>query len=342
MNVVVFGAGSLGSLVGGLLARVHDVTLVGRDPHVRAVREGGLRVVANESAAGDSFEVHPRTTTDGVGLTADLAVVTVKSFDTAAAAADLATGEFGAALSLQNGMGNEEILADRLPCPILAGTTSLGAHLSDPGVVEWRGGGEVALGAWHAGANGVGAGAGDVPAEGDRTADTVDGRTADHADDCHPGRDDERAADRAAEAFRAAGIEAAVDADIRARLWEKLAVNAAINPTTALLDADNGAVLSPEAAGLVEPVARETARVARAEGVDLADEEAIDAVERVARATAANRSSMRQDVAAGRRTEIDSISGHVVERADRRDLPVPVNRTLLALVRSYEADWELR
>ncbi|MFB6131623.1 MAG: ketopantoate reductase family protein [Salinigranum sp.] len=314
MDVVVFGAGSLGSLVGGLLARAHDVTLVGRDPHVHAVVRDGLGVTGVES-----FVVRPEATADGTGLSADLAVVTVKAFDTAAAAEALATGGYGAALSLQNGMGNEDVLAERLDCPILAGTTTLGAVLSGPGAVEWRGRGEVVLGRWRGS---------------DDRADATDRETGTAGTP--------PVEERVAAAFREAGVETTVAGDVRVPLWEKLAVNAAINPTTALARVDNGALASPAASDLVEPVTRETAAVARAEGVDLTDDDAIEAVRRVASATARNHSSMRQDVTAGRRTEIDAITGYVVDRAGRRGVAVPVNRTLFALVRTWEAERNLR
>ncbi|USZ66802.1 ketopantoate reductase family protein [Halorussus salilacus] len=294
MNVVVFGAGSLGSLVGGLLAREHAVTLVGRDPHVAAVGESGLRV-----GGRFDFAVAPEATTDGEGLAADLVVVTVKAFDTESAAETLATGEFRAALSLQNGMGNEEALAQFLDCPVLAGTASYGAVLRDPGFVECTGEGEVVLG----------------PRE---------GATAPIADEV--GR-----------AFRAAGIETAVADDMPRRLWEKLAVNAGINATTALARVENAAVLDGPAREVATAAARETARVARAEGVDLPEDEAVAALERVADDTADNASSMLQDVLAGRRTEVGAITGHVCARARERGVSVPVNRTLTDLLRAWES-----
>ena len=108
MDIVVFGAGSLGSLMGGLLARAHDVTLVGREPHVSTVDESGLRV----SGAVETT-VWPRATTEAPAA-ADLALVTVKASDTETAAAALAETDTNAVLSLQNGMGNEETLAARL------------------------------------------------------------------------------------------------------------------------------------------------------------------------------------------------------------------------------------
>ncbi|NHN60658.1 MULTISPECIES: ketopantoate reductase family protein [Halorussus] len=309
MDVVVFGAGSLGSLVGGLLAREHAVTLVGRDPHVGTVRESGLRVGGEYD-----FTVRPDATTDGTGLAADLAVVTVKAFDTDAAARTLSTGAFDAALSLQNGMGNEEALAERLDCPILAGTATYGAVLREPGLVECTGRGEVVLGPREGGAS--------------------------------------EAADRVGRAFSTAGIQTTVADDMPRRLWEKLAVNAGINATTALARVENGALLDGPAREVAAEAARETAGVARAEGVELGGDEAVRAAELVAEATAANESSMRRDVAAGRRTEVEAINGYVVARADAnaaagtrdaddgpagdRDVPVPVNRTLRNLLRAWE------
>ena len=307
MRIVVFGAGSLGSLLGALLDSAHDVVLVGRDPHVSAVRERGLRVTGV-----DSFEASPAATTDGTGLDADLAIVTVKAYDTAAAAHDLATGDVGAAVSLQNGLGNEETLAAGLVCPIVAGTTTHGAMLSEPGVVEWTGRGEVTVGNWR--------------------IDDGDG-------DATTGTDP---ASRVAAAFRAASVDADVDRDIRHRLWTKLAVNAAINPITALARIRNGRVFEGPTAEYAERAAAEVARIARAEGVGLDADAVAEEARTVARRTADNQSSMLQDLAAGRRTEIDAISGVVAERAEEHGIDAPVNGLLCALIHGWEAGEGLR
>ena len=301
MEIVVFGAGSLGSLVGGMLACDHDVTLVARHAHARAVRESGLRL---EGVADTPRCVTPAETADGTGLAADLAVVTVKSFDTAEAADTLATGSIDAVLSLQNGLGNETTLAERLEVPVLAGTATYGAILKEPGVVECTGVGEIVLGPRNGGSS--------------------------------------TRADRIGEAFAAGGLETTVADDMPRRLWEKLAVNAGINPVTALTATENGAVLEEPATGLARTATRETARVARACGVSLSNREALAAMETVAEATAANTSSMAQDLAATRRTEIDAINGYVVARAADNGLSVPTNRTLTALVRTWERGCDLR
>ena len=294
MDILVFGAGSLGSLLGGLLARAHDVTLVGREPHVAAVRSDGLRITGVEA-----LDVAPAATTDATGASADLALVTVKAYDTEVAARTLATGDYGAVCSLQNGMGNEETLAGAVDAPVLAGTATYGARLVDPGHVEWTGRGTITLGAWR-------------PA------------------------DDVATAERIAAAFRAADLDAEATPDVRRRLWEKLAVNAAINPVTALAGVENGALTADPLADLARTAAVETARVARADGTDLDEETATAAVATVARETARNRSSMLQDVTRGRRTEIDAINGYVVGRAAATGESVPVNRTLAALIRGWE------
>ncbi|SFL40996.1 2-dehydropantoate 2-reductase [Halogranum rubrum] len=298
MDIVVFGAGSLGSLVGGLLARVHEVTLVGRDPHVSRVRETGLHITGERTA-----HVHPDAVADGGNLAADLAIVTVKSFDTSDAADTLASGSFEAVLSLQNGL-TEELLTTRLDAPVLAGTATYGARLLEPGQVECTGVGRVVLGA-------------------------LDGGTSSHAE-------------RIGKAFRDADIETLVASDMPRRRWEKLAVNAGINAVTALARVDNGALADGDAADVGHAAARETARVARAESVRLPNRVARDALDTVVEETAKNRSSMLQDVERDKRTEVDAISGVVVDKGDDHGIDVPTNRVLAGLLRAWESERGLR
>ena len=298
MDILVFGAGSLGSLLGGLLAAEHDVTLVGRDPHMRATDESGLRITGHVETT-----VHPTTRLDPPD-SADLAVVCVKSFDTEAAADALAGCAIDACLSVQNGMGNEAVLVDRLDCPVLAGTCTYGAVRPDPGTVRCTGVGDLTLG----------------PPEGGSTA----------------------LAERVGRAFESASVATSVVDDMSARLFEKLAVNAGINATTALARLENGAVLDGDAGALAAAATRETASVARSEGIELSDQAAERALESVAADTAANISSMHQDMAADRRTEVDGINGYVVDRADELGVDAPVNRTLARLLRAWETGRGLR
>ncbi|ELZ95216.1 2-dehydropantoate 2-reductase [Haloferax mucosum ATCC BAA-1512] len=298
MRILVFGAGSLGTLVGGLLASVHDVTLVARDPHAARVSADGLDVCG----AVDT-QVSPAATTAETGHDADLAVVTVKSFDTAAAAEALADCDVGAVLSLQNGL-TEEILDSRLDATVLAGTATYGARLVAPGRVECTGVGRVVVGALGGGTSTL--------------------------------------AERIGKAFRDADIDTLVAADMPRRRWEKLAVNAGINAVTALSRVENGHLAAGEASDVAHRAARETARVARLENVRLPNRVARDAIDRVIDRTAKNRSSMLQDVSAGSRTEVDAINGAVVDVAAEHDFDVPTNRTLAALLRAWERGQDIR
>jgi 2-dehydropantoate 2-reductase len=198
MDIVVFGAGSLGSLVGGLLAPHHDVTLVGRDPHVSAIQADGLRI------SGElKMTVHPTARLD-LPDSAELVIVCVKGFDTERAAAALSECAVKTCLSLQNGVDNEAILSERLSTTVLAGTCTCGAVTSASGEVRCTGLGEVVLG---------------DPAGGPSDA-----------------------AERVGTAFERSRLLTTAATDMPRRLWRKLAVNAGINPTTALAGVENSAV----------------------------------------------------------------------------------------------------
>ena len=298
MDILVYGAGALGSLVGGLLARTHDVTLVGRDPHMRRIREEGLRIDGE-----CDVHVRPQAVTDGRHRTADLALVTTKAYDTDAAARALATGEYEAICSLQNGLTEERLVAALDPT-VLAGTVSYGAAFTAPGRVTCTGSGEVIVGGLVAGPNPL--------------------------------------ANRAAAAFDAADIQASAAEDMPRRRYEKLAVNAGINGPAALSRLTNGAVLDGPAGSIAREAAREVSRVARAERIRLDESAAVAAVERVAADTAANQSSMYADVAAGRRTEVDAIYGEIIDRADRVGVLAPTCRTIAVLIRAWEAGQGIR
>lgn len=286
MRVQVFGAGSLGTLVGAILSRAGVEThLVGRERIVRAF-DDGVRVEGIEDfVARLSLSTEP--------IDAEVTLVTVKSYDTEDAAEALAStvGEDDTVVSLQNGMGNEEVLDGALDATVIGGTATYGANMRE-GSVEYTGEGEVVVGDYTGGAS--------------RVAETV------------------------AELL-GAGLEASATDSMDAALWEKLAVNAAINPVTALTRLTNGEA-AERASDVMCAAAKETAAVAHEEGVQV--EEAPERALEVARSTAENESSTLQDIRAGRRTEIDALNGYVVKEA--KEAPTPTNRTLAALVRATE------
>ena len=134
-----------------------------------------------------------------------------------------------------------------------------------------------------------------------------------------------------------AGFQVEMVDDPRSLLWGKLVINAAINPLTALLRVPNGELLErPEAHELLAEAAREAACVAMGQGVRLPYPDPVIAVEEVARNTAANNSSMLQDVMRGAITEIEAINGAIVRMGDQLGIPTPVNKMLYQLVSSLD------
>jgi 2-dehydropantoate 2-reductase len=138
-------------------------------------------------------------------------------------------------------------------------------------------------------------------------------------------------------ALRSAGFDVRMIEDVQSLVWGKLVINAAINPLTALLRVKNGELLErPSAREMMGALARETAQVANAEGINLPFDEPVAMAEEVARKTGANTSSMLQDVLRGAPTEIDAICGAVVRTAEKHRLKTPLNWACWQLVRSLD------
>jgi len=313
LRVAILGSGAMGSLYGGRLTDAGvDVTLIdARADHVQAMAEDGLRI---ETPDGESTTVEVTATTDPASVGAvDLLVVFVKSTQTDAAMADARPvferredeHEDVDVLTLQNGLDNPETIGSFVPeRNVVAGVTAHGATLEGPGRVRHAGEGPTTIGRYF--------------------ADT-----------------DERV--RAiAQILRAAGFETRVTDAVSDAIWEKVLVNVGINAPTALARVENGLVATTDPGNrVVEAAVTEAARVARAEGHEVR-ENPVEHVVETARATAANRSSMLQDVEAGRPTEVERLHGAVVDRADALGIDVPVNRTLADLVRLAETGFECR
>ena len=303
MKIAIIGIGALGSLFAARLSPFGAIVMVGSwTPQIRALRERGLILVHVDGSA--SQHRIPVTENAAQARPVDLALVVVKSYQTekAAQAAAAALAPDGVALTLQNGWSNLETLAATLGARrALAGTTSEGATLLRPGVVRHAGHGATFLAR---------------PKE-------------------------ETAARRIKQLLtwlEEGGFRTALADDVRALLWGKLAVNAAINPLTALLHVPNGYLLQNGAAReIMHRAARETAAVAAAQGIALPYADAAARAEQVARETAGNRSSMLQDLENGRQTEIEAITGAVVRSADKHAVPAPVNAALLRLFQRVAA-----
>lgn len=136
--------------------------------------------------------------------------------------------------------------------------------------------------------------------------------------------------------WRSLGIRCRWEPEILDALWRKLAINCAINPLTALHQCPNGALLQPPLDAEVAALCEEIGAAAGAAGHAVAVRDLPARVEDVLRGTAANRSSMLQDVLAGRRTELDYLTGFLVDTAERCGVEVPRNRALLETLRRQE------
>lgn len=297
MRWMVFGAGALGSVVAARLAEVREVSLVGRPQHVTAIRARGLRVSGHTELV--QADIDAVTDVADVAAEPDVVLLTVKAYDTAAAVSDLAHLA-GRALfvSLQNGLGNEEVIAARVP-RVLGAVINQGATFLAPGEVFHAGSGPISIG----------------PFAGTEAAD----------------------AEAVAAGLGEAGFPASAVADVRARIWAKAILNAAVNPLSALLRKRTGELIESQALrAAMRQVVEESVAIAAACGVPLAAEDVLTAIDEVARATRDNKTSMYQDLEKGRRTEIEAINGALVARAGEHGLPCAANQVLAHLVRAAE------
>lgn len=138
-----------------------------------------------------------------------------------------------------------------------------------------------------------------------------------------------------AEMLQQAGFNIEILENTDSLVWGKLVINAAINPLTALLRFQNGELLNHAASrALLGDTAREAAGVAEARGVQLPYTDPVSATEKVAELTATNTSSMLSDVLRGTPTEIDAISGAIVQTGQENNVPTPINHTLWRLVKA--------
>jgi 2-dehydropantoate 2-reductase len=290
VKIGVVGAGAIGTIFGASLARTHDVHVLVRDAKTsRTIANRGGLVIDDLPPSRVDVSHDPDHLTD-----CELLIVAVKAYATIDALEPLRTRLKPEAtiVSIQNGIDAaaqiEYALGHRHA--VAVGPTMHAARLLEPGVVARAAAGPTVLG-WVAG----------------------------HAR--------ERAELEAiAAAFTESELPTQTVDDSRPALWRKLVINAAINPITALAGVSNGELLAH--AALLEraaAIAREVAELARREGIALSlpGGDPVASIVAAARATAANRSSMLQDLERGRRTEIDTLLGTVLRRAAAFGLAVP-------------------
>ena len=305
MKIAILGAGALGCAIGAALTEGgHETWLISRSPaHVNAMRGEGLRV--DDAQGTRRIPVLAATQAAEVGV-AELVIVLVKSFQTDAAmrGATALVGPDTLVLSLQNGLGHEEILADIVGRErVLAGKTYVGGVLRGPGHIQ----------------SGV---VGKATYIGE-----LDGRVTPRVQ-------------AIADAFNAAGLATTVSENIVGTMWDKLLVNVATGALTGITRLtygqlyDDALLKATSLAAVAEAIA-----AAQAAGVKLSMTDPEQAWALAAEGLpAAFKTSMLQSLEKGSITEIDFINGSVVRCGQQHGVPTPVNATLVACIKGIERE----
>ena len=303
MRVCVVGCGAVGSLFAAHLATLEDVEVWAYDvveEHVAAINANGLRLtgraelVAAVKASTDPGAIPP----------CDFGIVATKSMFTAAAIAATAHAfADGAVCSVQNGVGNEELIAEQVP-RVIRGTTFPAGRVTAPGVVQMDVAGDTWIGPFE-----------------ERPASIEEVQTL-------------------ADAMTRGGMPAKALADARGAQWTKLIFNAASNPLGALTGLTQGRLCElPATRALISGLVAEGVAVAAALGITLdSDPEAL--IDHSAKVAYDHRASMLQDAQAHRRTEVGALNGGIASYGARHGVPTPLNDAMVALISGMERSWE--
>ena len=302
MRVCVVGCGAIGSLFAAHLAQVDEAEVwayeLQRD-HVDAINSGGLRISGESDLVGEVL-----ATTDPAQIPrCEYGIVATKSMHTEAAIAATASAfEDAAVCSVQNGVGNEELVAKHVP-RVIRGTTFPAGHLVEPGHVAQDTGGKTWIGPFEP-----------KPAAMDEV-------------------------ERLGEALSAGGMETLAMPDARGAQWTKLIFNAASNPVGALTGLPHGwACERDDIRALVRGLVAEGRAVADALGVEL-DSDPDELIDHATRVAHDHKASMLQDVEARRPTEVDFLNGGISRFGRGEGIDTPLNDALWALVKGLEHSW---
>ena len=301
MKIAVLGAGAMGMLFGGYLSRKNQVYLVEvNEDRVRFINEHGLKVREKDGTDGQFFP-QAVSKTDDLGPM-DLVIVFVKAMFTI----DALNGNRGLIgpdtylMTLQNGAGHEaKLLQFTDERHVIIGSTQHNSSILENGHVNHGGSGKTSIGL--------------------------------------PGGHSEVLAP-IAETLTACGFECVTSNEVKKQIWTKLFTNTAASALTAVLQVPLGYIYSdPAAHALMVKLCQEAVAVANAEGFAQFDEdEVIAGVETVCKNAPNGYTSIYADVRDGRRTEVDTISGSVVDAAHALNVPVPVHETIVSLIHALE------
>jgi len=301
------GAGAVGCYYGGLLARAGaQVTLIGRAAHVEAINAGGLRFDGLKFQ--EVIAVAASTGTESV-READVVLFCVKSTDTTAAAREIAPLLKPGALilALQNGVDNPERIAAEVACPVIPAVVYVACNMGGPGHLRHTGRGDLVIGAMR--------GARVPPSAGQ--------------------------VERLAALLEASGVPCKVSANVEGELWGKLLINCTYNAISALGRSRYKRLTAlQDTRALMREVVLEVLAVAKGSGVEMPEGDWVDIALKLSASMPEATSSTAQDLARGKRTEIDHLNGFLARRGTELGIATPVNRTLHALVKQVEDSLE--
>ena len=299
LKVAVMGAGAVGCYYGAMLARGgHDVVLIARPQHVEAIAKRGLRL---QTARFDEH-VHLAASTEASAVQgADVVLFCVKSTDTESAGALIRPFLKADALvlCLQNGVDNADRLSAHLPQhDVAAAVVYVATEMAGPGHVKHNGRGELVI----------------APS----TSAAV-------------------SSEALARALVAAGVQTEISSNVRGALWAKLTLNCAYNAVSAITQLPYGKIVPGMGIKeVIRDLVAECLAVALAESVQMpGDMDA--AVRKIAETMQSQYSSTAQDLARGKRSEIDYLNGFIVRRGDALGIATPANRVMWALVKLLES-----
>ncbi len=299
MKIAVVGSGAMGSLTGGLLreagADVHLFSL--NREHIEKIKLNGLVI---EGIGGErTIKVNATINIYEIGIV-DLIIIFVKSYDTEAAAvfARKIAGANTFVLTLQNGIGNIEVLNRFFDTDkILAGTTDAAATIVSPGRVKHTAGGNINIGSIT----------GDITS---RIKEIIN-------------------------LLQKSGFNVHPTNNVIGIIWTKFIMNLAINPLGTVLRVPcRGLIDNDHARALMKNIIDEALQVAEKKGVRLLSADMVQAAYELAEKNADSKNSMLQDFQKGKKTEIDFISGAVVREGEKLGIDTPVNRTMTYLVKA--------
>jgi 2-dehydropantoate 2-reductase len=305
MRIAVVGPGALGTLLAALLrAKTKEtIWLMDKSPErAERIRKEGVRI---EGMTAISTAVNVSADPKEVGP-CDLVILCVKSYSTEDACKDIKElmSDKTFILTLQNGIGNVQVLNDHFGAErVIAGVTNHGATLLAAGHVRHAGKGDTIIGM----------------AKGKMLGPVRD--TANLLTKC--------------------GFETKISKDIDSVIWSKLVINVGINALTGITRLKNGMLIQYSGTReVLRNAVQEAVRIVKRKRIKLAYDDPIQKVESVCKATAANVSSMLQDVLNAKRTEIDYINGAINRQGKALGIPTPVNEVLTNLIKTIESSYK--